>query len=156
MITIIAAIDSRNGIGKNGTLAWHVPEDMSHFLRTTKGGTVVMGRKTFEGLRSPLKGRENWVLSQSMQPIEGVRIVRTVQQVLGLSAHLEIENLFIIGGAEIYCQFEPLADRMIITRIDGYYDCDTFFPDFDSSKFNLVEVEVLSVNAKVYYYERKT
>ena len=155
-ITLIAAVDNQNGIGKNGTLPWHVPEDMSHFLRTTKGHTVVMGRKTFESLRAPLKGRENWVISRTMPAFtKGFWLFREVESVLKWAEASEVKQLFIIGGAEIYAAFEPYADRYIITVISGNYDCDVFFPDFDSSKFNLVDVEVLTVDAKVYYYERK-
>ncbi len=171
-IILIAATDQQNGIGKNGTLAWHVPEDMSHFLRTTKGHTVVMGRKTFESLRSPLKNRFNWVLSRTFTGgFEGVRVLNSVEDVLNMAVLMQkiggfcsvsnllqaeaTKQLFIIGGAEIYKAFEPYANRYIITVISGNYDCDVFFPDFDSSKFNLVDVEVLTVDAKVYYYERK-
>lgn len=153
-ITLIAALDQQNGIGKNGTLPWHVPEDLSHFLRTTKGHTVVMGRKTFESLRAPLKGRENWVLSRTSKDIEGVRIVRSVQQVLGLAAHLEIEQLFIIGGSEIYKAFMPYATELILTRIKGVYDCDTFFPEITHGFYELGE-RILSNKATVHYYEKK-
>lgn len=154
-ITLIAALDQQNGIGKNGTLPWHVPEDMSHFLRTTKGGVVVMGRKTFESLRSPLKGRENWVLSRTMPAFtKGFWLFREVESVLKWAEASEIKQLFIIGGSEIYKAFMPYATELIITYIVGDYQCDTFFPEI-TDEFKLVGMEDLSYNAKVCYYEKR-
>lgn len=159
-ITLIAATDQQNGIGKNGTLPWHVPEDMSHFLRTTKGHTVVMGRKTFESLRTPLKGRENWVLSRTMEGTNGLfisprsvnmgfRISTSIEPILDLQG-----EIYIIGGAEIYKAFMPYATELILTRINGNYDCDVFFPDIMAG-FKLVGHTDLSEQAKVCYYEKR-
>ncbi|NEL99716.1 dihydrofolate reductase, partial [Escherichia coli] len=118
----------------------------------TKGGTVVMGRRTFESLRSPLKGRENWVLSRTMQPAKDVFVARSVESLLELLA--DVEHLFIIGGAEIYTAFMPYATELILTVINGNFDCDTFFPQI-ADGFKATKIVSLTANAKVFYYERR-
>lgn len=130
MISIIVAMDNRNGIGKDNKLPWHLPSDLAHFKRTTLGKPIIMGRKTFESIGRPLPGRTNIVLTRA-EP--GAQVEGTHFLALSLEAALELvkgQDVFIIGGAEIYAQALPLADRLIVTHVDGEFDCDAFFPDF--------------------------
>ena len=113
MVTIILAHDKNYGIGKNGKLPWRVKEDLAHFKKMTYGKDLIVGRKTAEEL-PPLKGRQVYVVSRSGLSIEGALELST--------------NPVIIGGAEIYhyCLDNGLVDEIIVTEIDGEYECDTF------------------------------
>lgn len=117
MITIIAAMDKKGLIGAGDKLPWHLPSDLRFFRDTTLGQTVVMGSKTYASLGRPLPNRKNIVLSRSGE--------YTVKDVIAMAAS---ENVFIIGGAEVYKIFIPFADRMIITHIDAEFQGDVYFP----------------------------
>ena len=117
MITIIAAMDKKGLIGAGDKLPWHLPSDLRFFRDTTLGQTVVMGSKTYASLGRPLPNRKNIVLSRSGE--------YTVKDVIAMAAS---ENVFIIGGAEIYKIFIPFADQMIITHIDAEFNGDVYFP----------------------------
>lgn len=143
-ITLIVAMDSNNGIGKNGALPWNVPEDLKHFSRYTRGKTVVMGRKTWESLPvKPLPNRKNFILT-SMGYKDGfyayIENLETwsmldLHEVLRVSIYIGIDELVIIGGASIYEQFMPYATDIIVTYINGNFNCDVFFPEIDVSKW---------------------
>lgn len=129
MITIILATDNKGGIGKNGTIPWNHPEDLQHFKTETMDGTLIMGRKTFDSIgRRALKGRRTIVLSRGLEGFAQFG----VEQASSLKAALALcepeENVFIAGGAEVYNQAWPLADRIILTQIEHDYECDTFAP----------------------------
>src|SRR4030042_2081699 len=109
MITIIAAVAKNNVIGKEGKLPWHMSADFRHFKEATKGHTVVMGRKTFESMGKPLPDRKNVVLAGNDFSAGGCVIVRSVEECLKLA---EDEDIYIIGGASLYEQFLPFADRL--------------------------------------------
>lgn len=128
IISLIAAHDPNLIIGKDGTLPWHLPEDMQHFKTRTKGHTVVMGRGVFEELKcKPLPGRRNIVLSRS-QKYENVKVCRNKDEVFEA---VQGENkIYIIGGSEIYSLFMPDCNRLEITSIHKTYQGDTFFPEY--------------------------
>lgn len=137
MITIIAAMDENNGIGKDGRIPWNISEDLRRFGRLTKGHTVVMGRKTYEslpGVVRPLPNRDNIVLtSQSDYPDDGIEICHSTEilrDVVLKKIFLNKESIFIIGGASLYNLYIPLADKLELTFVDGKYNGDTFFPPF--------------------------
>jgi dihydrofolate reductase len=131
MLSIIAAV-ARNGvIGKDNQLLWHLPEDMRHFRETTRGKPVIMGRNTWESLPDafrPLPGRHNIVISRNpaYQPA-GATLASTLEDAI-LKAG-DAEEVFVIGGAELYRQALPIADRLYLTEIDQDYEGDAFFPD---------------------------
>jgi dihydrofolate reductase len=128
MINIIAAM-SRNGvIGIDGNIPWRLPEDMRHFVKITTGFPVVMGRKNFESIGKPLKGRTNIILTrdESYQK-DGCVVSNNIEDVVNKFGE---ENLMVIGGEEIYRQFLPYAKRIYLTFIDQDFKGDTFFPDF--------------------------
>lgn len=124
MISIIVAMDKNRLIGAEGKLPWHLPADLKFFKEVTLGQIVVMGSKTFESIGKPLPNRINMVLSRK----NGC----TIQRVLDLASG---NNIFVIGGAEVYKQFIPIADRLIITHINSEFSGDTYFPEFSYDDF---------------------
>ena len=157
-ITLIAAMESMGGIGKNGALPWYVPEDLKHFNQVTKFGFVVMGSKTWDSLpRKPLPFRTNVVLSHDIWQTkfdDADRVFNDVNELIKYYKQITIE-IFIIGGASIYEQFMPHATHMVLTHIDREYDCDTFFPEFDMSEWTLADGKQLKTDVLVRYWERK-
>lgn len=114
-IALIVAHDLNGVIGRDGTLPWHLPDDMRRFREITFGRVVLMGRKTFEGLGGPLKRRVNLVASRSMETCpDDVRIVRDVR---GELANATGGDLLVIGGAEVYREALPFCDRAYVTRV---------------------------------------
>ncbi len=136
-MNIIVAIAKNNAIGKNNNLLWHIKEDLVYFKKTTLGATVVMGRKTFESIGKPLPGRRNVVVSKTMNEIEGIEIFRSIDQAIGSCS--SNEEVFIIGGGEIYKQSISLVQRIFLTIVDvNIPDADTFFPELDMSQWREV------------------
>lgn len=135
MITIIAAIGRDNAIGRNGDLAFHLRADMRHFKELTTGHTVVMGRKTFDSLpKGALPNRRNIVITRNPDfAAAGTERAASLDEAIAMAAG---EEIFIIGGGEIYRQALPLADRMELTLIDADTpDADTFFPAIDPARW---------------------
>lgn len=136
-MNIIVAVAKNNAIGKNNNLLWHIKEDLVYFKKTTLGATVVMGRKTFESIGKPLPGRRNVVVSKTMNEIEGIEIFRSIDQAIGSCS--SNEEVFIIGGGEIYKQSISLVQRIFLTIVDvNIPDADTFFPELDMSQWREV------------------
>jgi len=129
MLTIIAAL-ARNGvIGVEGRLPWQVRDDLKRFKALTVGKTVLMGRKTWDSLGRPLPDRENWVLTRDPQfQASGARVFSSLAAALAAECKTE---LLIIGGADLYRQALPLADRMELTEIHADVTGDAAFPAFD-------------------------
>ncbi len=136
---MIAAIDRDGAIGRAGDMPWHIREDMLYFKRTTMGHTVVMGRRTWESLGCrPLPGRRNVVVSSSLQPSEGMEVVKSIEQIAALSDAAPQEELFIIGGGSLYRSMMDLSERLYITHVDTLAEgADTWFPEIDSGKWVL-------------------
>ncbi len=116
MISIIVAVASNGVIGDKNTLLWHIREDLQHFKALTTGHPVVMGRKTYESLGRPLPNRRNIVVSRQEIAIAGCEVVHSLTEALALFA--AEEEVFIIGGAQIYAEALPLADRFYLTRVE--------------------------------------
>ena len=136
MITAIAAVSKSWGIGKNGDLLFNIPEDKKHFRRTTLNHTVVMGRKTLESLPDgkPFRDRENIVLSRNENfSAEGAKVFHSIEKILPVLENSPDEEIFIVGGGEIYKALLPCCRKAIITKISGDPDADTFFPNLDES-----------------------
>lgn len=127
MISLIAAIDDKRGIGKQNRLPWHIHEDLVRFKELTKGHSVIMGRNTFESIGKPLPDRKNIVVTSDPNFIaEGVEVVNSIDDALDKAKG----DVFIIGGAQIYAQTITLADKIYLTQVEGDFGCDTFFPDY--------------------------
>jgi len=127
IVSIIAAHDPNLLIGSQGGLPWRYPEDLKHFKKHTIGKTVLMGRGVFEELNEiPLPGRKNIVLSTSRN-YQNVPTYKSLSEAL---ENIEADEVFVIGGGEVYRQTMPMADKMIITEIKNEYDGDTYFPEY--------------------------
>lgn len=145
-ITLIAAMAAGRVIGKDNAMPWHLPADLRHFKALTLGKPVVMGRKTFESLGRPLPGRHNIVVSRNPQlQLEGVTVVATPEQAIVAAG--DVAELMIIGGAQIYRQFLPLATRLELTLIELQVEGDTHFPAYDDGSWQQVSSEQLAPDA---------
>jgi dihydrofolate reductase len=134
-VTLIAAVASNGVIGSNNALPWRLPAEMKYFTANTIGKPVLRGRKTFESLPKPLKDRTNVILSRNLQEApEGCVIVRSLDEAL---AKYTEDELMVIGGADLYNQTLPYADRLLITEIDQAFEGDTYFPTFDRTEWRL-------------------
>lgn len=140
-ISIIVAHDLNYGIGKRGKLLSKLPRDMEHFVEKTKFNTVVMGRKTYDSIGKPLPDRINIVLSKdkSMMYPATVKVAHKIDVILTYAKIFPREEIFIIGGEEIYRQLIPFADTMYITEVMGLdKEADAFFPPFALSEWEEV------------------
>ena len=131
MITIIVAVASNGGIGKNNDLLWHLPGDLKRFKKITIGNTLIMGRNTWYSLpKRPLVDRQNIVLTDDpCECLEGCESAYSIQD--ALTKVKDGNEIFIIGGGMIYKQFMSRADRLLITHVDKDFEADTFFPEID-------------------------
>ncbi len=133
-VALVVAVDEAGTIGRDGALPWRLPSDLRHFKQITMGKPVVMGRKTFESIGRPLPGRENIVLSRDPDyRAEGCRAVGSLQEALAAAG--EAEELMVIGGAELYAQALPLAERIYLTRVHARFAGDTFMPRLDPEEW---------------------
>jgi dihydrofolate reductase len=131
MITLIAACSENRVIGKDGTLIWHIPEDLKRFKKLTLGNPIVMGRKTYESIGKALPGRTNIILSRDKNlRIDGCLVYNKISDILEI---FEKNNIFVIGGGEIYKQFLDKADRIELTLIHKNFDGDTYFPEIGNN-----------------------
>jgi len=122
-------------IGKGGAMPWHLPEDLAHFKRTTQGHPVIMGRKTWESLPArfrPLPGRRNIVVTRQ-ENFNQIGLERASSLCEALRFCENSEQVWVIGGAQIYAQALPLADALVVTEIDADFDGDTFAPTIDAA-----------------------
>lgn len=142
LISIIVAMDQGRGIGYQGSIPWHLPDDLKHFRRLTMGHHVIMGRRTFESIGRPLEGRRMVVLSRKAdwQPPEGVERASSLEEAVALAEGRGEEETFIAGGVEVYRRALPLAARMYITRVEARLPADTRFPQTDWRSWRLLDV----------------
>ena len=140
MVSIIVAIAQNGTIGDKNSLLWHIKEDMRFFRTTTSGHAVIMGRKTFESLGSkPLPKRTNIVITRQDIVFEGALTAHSLEEAIRMADG--DEEIFVIGGAQIYAEALKVADRLYITRVEHDYDGDTSFPAIDFSQWRLVAEE---------------
>lgn len=137
MITVIAAVAENNALGKENQLLWHLPDDFKRFKSLTSGHYIIMGRKTFESFPKPLPNRTHVIISRqaNYQP-EGCIVVNSLEQ--AMEACPKTEEVFIIGGGEIYRQSIAVADKLDLTKVHASFEADTYFPEVDLSKWQLV------------------
>ena len=135
-LTIIAAASINNVIGFDNKLKWNIPKDLKRFKELTQGHSVIMGRKTFESLPSPLPNRRNIVVTRNKEySPEGIEVFSSVEDAIDVCK--DDLQPFIIGGGEIYSQTINLVDKIELTRVYKDYQGDTFFPDIPLDKFEL-------------------
>ncbi len=152
MISLIVAASTNNAIGKNNQLLWHLPKDLKFFKNKTWAMVVVMGRKTFESVNKPLPGRINIVITTKNDwKAEGVWVAKDLEDALAQAETTNCKEIFIIGGGEIYKQIMPNADKIYMTRVHAEIEGDTFFPEIDVSKWELVSSEDFAADEKHGY-----
>ena len=133
-ITLVVAASENNAIGLNNQLLWHLPKDMRFFKNTTWGMPILMGRKTFESMGSkPLPGRLNIIITRNKNWVnENVMVVSTLGEAIALATKFNYQELFVIGGGEIYEMALPMANKIWLTRVHCTLEGDTFFPTLNT------------------------
>lgn len=159
MVSIIVAVAENGVIGDKNALLWHISEDLKNFKSVTSGHPVVMGRKTYESLGRPLPNRTNVVVTRQEMEIPGCRVAHSLEEAVALFP--AEEEVFVIGGAQIYAQALPLAGRFYLTRVFHAYEGDTHFPAWNDAEWRLVSSESFASGANYPYpfafetYERR-
>lgn len=142
MISIIVAVSKNNVIGKDNQLIWHLPADMKFFKEKTIGHIIITGRKNYESIPEkfrPLINRVNIVITrQKDYKAPGAIIVNSLEQAIQTAKEQTKDEIFIIGGAQIYVQSIDLVDKMYLTKINQEFDGDTFFPEIDYSNWKII------------------
>lgn len=139
MISIIVAIADNGIIGDKNALLWNIKEDMRRFRTTTTGHPVIMGRKTFESIGRPLPKRTNVVITRGDNTFEGCEVAHSLEEAIAMFP--KEEEVFIIGGAQIYSQALSIADRLYLTIVHRNYEGDTAFPKFDMAEWREISRE---------------
>ena len=144
-IIIIAAIAKNSVIGrKNGDMPWHIKEEFQHFKDTTMGSAIIMGRKTFETLGKPLKGRENIIITKNENfgaKFNSIKIFHSLNQSIDYCFKKKHEKIFIIGGGEIYKQAIPIADELIISHLKFEAEGEIKFPEIAYEEWQKISTE---------------
>lgn len=157
-LSIIACVGKNLELGKGNDLVFHIKDDMKYFKEVTLNHVVVMGRKTFESLPSPLKDRKNVVITRSDVKLpDGVLKYSSIEEFLDSYKDYK-DEIFIIGGASIYRQFIDLCDKLYLTEVDKSVDADVYFPEFNKKLYEkeiVKEGESNNLNYKFVIYRRK-
>ena len=153
MLAAIWAQDQHGLIGREQQLPWHLPADLKFFKETTIGQTIVMGRKTFEGMgKRPLPKRQTILLTRDQTyQAENVLVLHSLAEVL---AYAQDKDVFITGGAQIYRDFLPYCDFLYRTVIDGSFTGDTYFPEVDWTQWQLLQTTTGRLDEKNQYPHR--
>ena len=162
MITIVVAMGLKNEIGANNQLLWHLPKDLKHFKDITSGHPIIMGRKTYESIGKPLPNRTNIVVSTKKDWFEeGILIVGSLKEAIKFAKKMD-EEIFIIGGGNIYEQTIDLAEKLEVTQVNAELKADIFFPKINPKIWNKTNEVSHEKDEKNEYdfsfqtYERKT
>ena len=140
IISLIAAMGKNRVIGADNSIPWKLPQDMKRFKELTTGKPVVMGRKTFEAIGRMLPNRTNIIITRDRNyKAEGCVVVHSTEE--ALKAANKNQEFMIIGGAEIYKQFLPIANKMYLTFIDKNFEGDAYFPEYDKNEWKEVSRE---------------
>ncbi|MEK4660448.1 dihydrofolate reductase [Priestia sp. FSL H7-0729] len=159
-IELVWAMGENGVIGLNNSIPWRLPKDMAFFKQRTLHKTIIMGRNTWESFGGkPLPQRRNIVVTRDLNyKVEQAEIVHTIEEGLSVTKG---EELCVIGGSQVYREFLPLADRLVVTKIHENFEGDTFFPEVDWSEWELIEQiegeqDEKNVHAYTFeFYERK-
>jgi len=165
ILSIISAIGNNNEIGKANALLWNLPVDMKHFRETTRGHIIIMGQKTFESMGRPLPNRRNIILTLDKtfkrEDAEVVYSLEELDKLLDKTSQKD-EEIFVIGGGQVYRLFIDKADRLYITHVNASFpDADTFFPNIDPNKWEKISKDKHERDEKNIYdcnfviYKRK-
>jgi dihydrofolate reductase len=151
IISLLVAADENNVIGKDNKLPWHLPSDLKYFKNLTWGMPILMGRKTFDSIGKPLPGRKTIVITRNKDwQHENVTTVHSLEEAIIKAKGFDVNEIFVIGGAEIFRSAFPDAKRIYLTRIHHRFDGDVFFPVLDNS-WKLVKEKKQSADEKNAY-----
>ena len=139
IVSDVVAISENHIIGKDNKLLWYLPNDLRHFKEITSGHTIIMGRKTYESVGKPLPKRRNIIITRQDITIEGCEVVNSIEAALALCAGEE--EVFIVGGAEIYKLAMHLTNRIYLTIVHKQFDGDSFFPEINKQEWKEVSRE---------------
>ncbi len=133
MLNIIAAIDSKRGLGKDNQLLFKIKEDFVRMKKLTSGHPIIMGRKTFESIGRPLPNRTNIVITRDQgYSSEGIKVVHSLDQAIDMAKNEPGgEEVFIFGGGQIFKEAMPMVVKLYLTVVEGDYGADTFFPEYE-------------------------
>jgi len=139
-LSIVVAMDDNRLIGNNNQLPWHLPADLAYFKKLTTGKSILMGRKTYDSIGRPLPNRRNIVITRNSKiSISGCEVVSSVEKALVLIK--DEDEVMVIGGASLCEQLLPQVNRLYITKIDGEFEGDIFFPQYDDLNWRQVSCE---------------
>lgn len=139
-LSIIVAMDDNHLIGKDNGLPWHLPADLTFFKKVTTGHSIIMGRKTYDSIGKPLPNRRNIVITKSVDAsIEGCEVFNSIDD--ALDSAKEEEEVLVIGGANLCQQVLARVGRLYITHIEGVFEGDTYFPDYDTNEWREISCE---------------
>lgn len=151
MITTIVAKAENNIIGNNNELIWHLPNDLRRFKSLTSGHPIIMGRKTFESIGRPLPNRINIVITRNVElNFEGIIIENSLEEAISKAKEMD-ENIFIIGGGNIYKQAMDISDVLEVTEVHHDFEGDTKFPEIDSDTWKETSREKFTMDEKHLY-----
>lgn len=152
LISAIVAMAENRVIGKNNQLLWHLPADFKHFKATTTGHPILMGRKTYESIGKPLPNRTNIIITRKKEwTAPGCIIVASINDAIKEAANIDQQEIFIIGGAEIFQQALSLIQRIYLTIVHYVFDGDTYFPELDKKEWKEVIHETHSADQQNPY-----
>ena len=130
-VSAIVAIDNKRGMGKNGVIPWHIPGEQKRFKEITTPHPMIMGRKTFTSIGRVLPGRPHIIVTRDTTfSFPGTTVVYSLAEGLEKAKEMDQEEIFVIGGGEIFKEAMSLVTRLYLTRIEEDFACDTFFPDY--------------------------
>lgn len=151
MLSIIVAISaSNNAIGKDNSLLWHISEDLKRFKEITSGHKILMGRKTFESLPGILPNREHIILTRDKNfnvDSDKVTIINNIEDAIKYYKDSN-EEIFIIGGGEVYKEFLPFANKLYLTKVYKDFDADTFFPQINLDEWKVIHTSETKIDEK--------
>ena len=146
ILSLIAAMDKNRLIGKNNKLPWHLPADLMHFKTVTMGKPILMGRKTYDSIGRPLPGRQNIILTRGDVEIEGVTVVNSIDEAIAAAG--DVEEVMVIGGSSIYDLVLPKVQRMYLSFVEGVFEGDAWFPEFNESEWEITETKTQAPDEK--------
>ena len=155
ILSVIVAMAHNRVIGLNNQMPWHLPADLAWFKKNTLNKPVIMGRKTFESIGRPLPNRHNIVISRQIESIDNkisnVSWVKSIDEAISLAQKQQPDEVFIIGGGNIYQQVLPLIERLYLTHIDAELQGDTYFPDYLPEQWQVIYQEDHQADEKNSY-----
>lgn len=143
MLSLVVAFDEMRGIGKKGWMPWHLPEDLAVFKKITLNHDIIMGHKTFQGLKKPLPKRHTYVLTRQIPTDKSDDNVTYCDDIEALIHRFVTSDneVFVCGGAQIYQRFLPYCQKMYISHVEGIFAADTYFPEYNEADFVVISCE---------------